>query len=59
MGQSRATFDQSKITALRENLPPFSAETALVDPADTALGQYLDFYQLPIQIGRASCRERV
>lgn len=48
MGPSRATFDQSAITALRENLPPLSAETAFVDPADTALRQYLDFYQLPI-----------
>ncbi|MDA8919536.1 alpha/beta hydrolase [Porticoccaceae bacterium] len=59
MGQSRDTFDQSKITALRENLPTFSAETALVDPADTTLGQYLDFYHLPIPRGDLHLRAGV
>jgi alpha-beta hydrolase superfamily lysophospholipase len=48
MGQSRPAFDQSAISALRENLPSFCAETACVEEADACLRQYLDFYQLPI-----------
>ena len=48
MGQSRPAFDQSAISALRENLPPFCAETACVEEANAYLRQYLDFYQLPI-----------
>ena len=51
MEQARATFDQSAITALRENLLPLSAETTFVDPADTVIRRYLDFYQLPIPRG--------
>jgi alpha-beta hydrolase superfamily lysophospholipase len=59
MGQSRPAFDQPTITALREKLPPLSAETAFVDPTDTAIRQYLDFYQLPIPCGELRLRAGV
>ncbi|MGB1244239.1 MAG: alpha/beta hydrolase [Porticoccaceae bacterium] len=59
MEQARATFDQSAITALRENLLPLSAETTFVDPADTVIRRYLDFYQLPIPRGGLRLRAGV
>jgi alpha-beta hydrolase superfamily lysophospholipase len=56
MGQPSATLDQSVIATLQSKLPPFSAEMPWVDHSNSALLQYLDFYQLPIPLASLKLR---